>query len=64
MKGSCTVEYFCTKYCDLLKYTLTKMDKLQEEFVDYQLLVKSDISESVWEEALVYNDELDEKQYY
>ena len=32
------------------------MDRLQEEFLDYQLLEKSDIPSGVWEEAIVYEE--------
>lgn len=58
-----SVEYFCVKYSNLLQFTPAQMDMLQEEFVDYQLLQKSDIADVVWKEALVYEDE-NEKQYY
>ena len=58
-KEECTfdsVEFFCSKYSNLLKHTPAQMDRLQEEFLDYQLLEKSDIPTGVWEEAIVYEE--------
>lgn len=68
-KEECTfdpVEFFCAKYSDLLQFTPAQMDKLQEEFVDYQLLEKNDIPNAVWKEAIVYEEgaEGEEKQYH
>lgn len=40
-KDECTfdsIKIFCDKYSEVLKFTPTQMDKLQEEFMDYQLL--------------------------
>lgn len=58
------VELFCQKYSDILNFTDSEMDKLQEEFVDYQLLEKRDIPESIWKEALVYEDKEDDIKHY
>lgn len=58
------VELFCEKYSDILNFTNSEMDKLQEEFVDYQLLEKRDIPESIWKEALVYEDEENDIKHY
>lgn len=33
------------------------MDKLQEEFTDYQLLDRAAIPDSVWKDALIYEDD-------
>ena len=30
------------------------MDRLQEEFTDYQLLERSEIPDTIWKEALIY----------
>ena len=42
------------------------MDRLQEEFIDYQLLLKSEIPDAVWKEALIYEVGTDgnKKQYH
>ena len=43
------VEYFIKKYPDLLPFsTAAELEKLQEEFVDYQMLKRSDIPDQVW----------------
>lgn len=61
-----SVEFFCSKYLDLLPFTSAQMDRLQEEFIDYQLLEKSDIPDTVWNEALMYEEgaEEEKKQYH
>ena len=51
-----SVEYFCHKYSNVLKFQNSDMNKLQDQFLDYQLLKKQDIPKSTWEEALVYED--------
>ena len=38
------------------------MDRLQEEFVGYQLLHKADIPETVWEELLITEKETESGQ--
>ena len=44
------------------------MDRIQEEFTDYQLLERVHIPENVWAGALVYEDQTDgdtpNKQYF
>ena len=42
------------------------MDRLQEDFTDYQLLERSEISDTIWKEALIYEKgtEVSKKQYY
>ena len=47
------VEYFCSRYSELLNFTSAQMDKLQEEFFHYQLLEKSTIPDMIWTQALV-----------
>lgn len=50
------------RYPSLLPFsTVTELNKLEEEFLDYQLLEQSQIPESVWESALVVDGE---SQYY
>lgn len=69
-RSECTfdsVEFFCAKYANIFNYNSSKMDKLQEEFVDYQLLDRTDIPEAVWEESVVYEEEEgqeEKKQYH
>lgn len=59
------VEFFCSKYFDLLQFTSVQMDKLQEEFVQYQLLERRTIPDTVWELALMREDgEGEEKIQY
>ena len=45
------VEYFMTRYIEVLAFDLKQVDKVYDEFVAYQMLEKSDIPESVWELA-------------
>ena len=59
-----SVEFFCAKYSELLQFTPAQMDKAQEEFVDYQLLEKSDIPDAVWKEAIVYEEGAEEEKQY
>ena len=42
------------------------MDRLQEEFTDYQLLERSEIPDTIWKEALIYEKvtEFSKKLYY
>lgn len=58
-KEKCTfdsVEFYCSKYSALLKFSAAQMDRLQEEFIDYKFLEKSDLPAAVWEEAIVYEE--------
>ena len=62
-RDECTfdsVEFFCGKYSNLLQLTPAQMDRLQEEFTDYQLLDESTIPEAVWKQALVYEEEAED----
>lgn len=36
-----SVEYFCSSYSNLLQFGPAEVDRLQEEFIDYQLLENS-----------------------
>ena len=55
------VEYFIKKYADLLPVsTATELEKVHEEFVDYQMMEKSDSPNEVWECARVKVTEEDE----
>ena len=58
--------FFSESYDNLLKFTPTCMSKLQEEFIDYQLLDQKDIPDLVWKEALVResDDEDESVQYF
>ena len=62
------MEFFCEKYSALLKFTPTIMDSLHEEFIKYQLLDKSILTEHQWNEAIVSvsgaDDETPEKNVY
>ncbi len=52
------VEYFCQNYLNVLHLKDShEMDRLQEEFLEYQLLEEKNIPESTWKEALVYDDQ-------
>lgn len=52
------------RFCDLLPYTSpAELTKLEEEFVDYQLLRDHDIPASVWKDARTDN-ESGEDGYY
>ena len=64
-KEKCTIDsgkFFCSKYSDFFKYTPVQMDRLQKEFLYYQLLEKSDIPTGMWEEAIVYEEGEGEKK--
>ena len=68
-KEECTfnsVEFFCEKYSQtgLLSFDSTQMNKLQEEFVAYQLLDQPDIPDTVWKGAIVYNEGKDGAKHY
>ena len=52
-----SVEYFCARYSHILNFTPSDLDRLQEEFLDYQMLSKTDIPSAIWEEATVYEDD-------
>ena len=59
-RGHCSfssVEYFCCSYSNLLQFSPAEVDRLQEEFIDYQLLENSHIPQAVWKEAIIYEDE-------
>ena len=60
VKDDCTfssVEYFCARYSHILNFTPCDLDRLQEEFLDYQILSKRDIPSTIWEEATVHEDD-------
>ena len=60
VKDDCTfssVEYFCARYLHILNFTPSDLDRLQEEFLDYQILSKRDIPSAIWEEATVHEDD-------
>ncbi len=62
-RAECTfesVEFFCVRYSHLLHLSPRQMDRLQEEFTDYQLLDKHEIPETVWNEALVFEEETED----
>ena len=51
------IEYICDNFHNVLDFTAVEMDKLQEEFTMYQLLEWSTIPESIWQQALVRENE-------
>ncbi len=60
VEDDCTfasVEYFCARYSHILNFTPSDLDRLQEEFLDYQILSKTDIPSTIWEEATVHEDD-------
>lgn len=59
------VEYFVNRFNHLLPYSSqNEHAKLEEEFVDYQLLKDEDIPHNVWHEATVVVNEEDGHKYY
>ena len=56
------VEYFTSHFRSHFKFSPADLNKMQEEFVDLQLLSRSDIPQRVWEEAKVVDE--DEKTHY
>ena len=64
-RAECTfdaVEFFCAKYSNLMQLTPAQLDRLQEEFTDYQLLDKADIPETVWKEALIFEENTEDSR--
>ena len=55
-----SIEYFCDNFYNVLD---VEMDKLQEEFTMYQLLERSTIPDTIWQQALVGEDG-DDKNYF
>ena len=45
------VEYFVHRYTDLLKFNPEEVNTLHDEFVEYQLMEKTDIPPAVWKAA-------------
>uniref|UniRef100_H3A161 HAT C-terminal dimerisation domain-containing protein n=1 Tax=Latimeria chalumnae TaxID=7897 RepID=H3A161_LATCH len=59
VKEDCTfeqVEYFVDRYKHLFSLNPAEMEMLQDEFVDYQLLHRSEIPHYVWVEATLQTD--------
>ena len=49
--------YLLCRYLELLPYEATsELDKLEAEFLDYQLMDKSEISGDVWDSAVTIVD--------
>ena len=40
----------------MLHLTFAQLEKLQEEFVDYQLLEKHDVANVAWEKVMVFEE--------
>ena len=51
------VEYFCEKFTGVLKFKENMFESLYEEFLDYRTLQQAEFPDSVFEEALVKEDE-------
>ncbi len=51
------VEYFADRYSTVLQLTSEKCNALFDEFVDYQLLESTDISDDTWKAANVQVEE-------
>ena len=45
-----------------MQLTPAQLDRLQEEFTDYQLLDKADIPETVWKEALIFEENTEDSR--
>ena len=52
-----SAEYFCFSYSNLLQFGPAEVDRLQEEFINYQLLENSHIPQAFWKEAIITEDE-------
>ena len=56
---------FVKRYPKLLNFTNIELDKLNEEFLDYQALSKDGIPQTVWDNAICYEvGEGDQKKTY
>ena len=68
VKEQCHFAMVCTfvkRYPKLLTFTNTELDKLNEEFLDYQALSKDAIPQTVWDNAVCYEvAEGDQKKTY
>ena len=68
VKEQCDFTMVCTfvkRYPKLLNFTNTELDKLNEEFLDYQALPKDAIPQTVWDNAVCYEvGEGDQKKTY
>lgn len=53
-----SVDYFCFTYSNLLQFAPTELDRVQEEFIDYQLLENSHIPQPIWKEATVTENDI------
>jgi hypothetical protein len=51
------VEFFLQRIPDHLEMSVEEQEKLQEQFIDYQLLSNDDIPQHVWNDATVKTDE-------
>ena len=50
------VEFFEQRFPDHLQMSVEEQEKLQEQFIDYQLLSNDNISQHVWDDATVKTD--------
>ena len=56
-KEQCVFSMVCTfieRYPKILKFNDQELDKLNEQFLDYQALSSEDITKDVWEDAVCY----------
>ena len=51
------VEFFLQRFPDNLEMSVEEQEKLQEQFIDYQLLSNDNIPQHVWNDATVKTDE-------
>ena len=51
------IEFFLQRFPDHLRMSVEEEEKLQEQFIDYQLLSNDDIPLHVWNDATVKTDE-------
>lgn len=59
------VVMFHYRYPGLLPYAATwQLDQLRDEFVQYQMMEDADIPDTVWQSALVAEDEQTDTRYY
>ena len=64
MPALSTALYFLHRFSYLLPLSHSKLIKLTEEFVDYQLLREEDIPQTIWDKAKVEAFEEDGDTYY
>ena len=50
------VECFCSRFSSQVNFSTVRINKLQEEFTQYQLLERSAIPDMIWTQALIRDE--------